>query len=137
MQSDCAMKPKRQTVGSAGYDFYLPMDLDMVPGKTYTIGTGVHLTDEDVPAGYDGRWFMMLVPRSGLGVRHGLRLVNTVGIIDSDYRDEIIATITVDVPTRLVAGSRFMQGIIIPYLVLEGEDEPWSVRNGGHGSTGN
>ena len=125
--------PKRQTLGSCGYDFYAPEDVVLTPGEWTTIDTGVRFDgSEDVTT----NWFMMVVPRSGLGSKYGFRFRNTVGIIDQDYRDTIKATVTVDVPLTLKKGERFMQGIILPYGVFGNEEEPTAIRTGGHGSTG-
>lgn len=82
------------------------------------------------------RWFMMLVPRSGLSNKVGFRIRNTVGIVDMDFRDTIKAMVTVDEPYTLAIGERFLQGIILPYGVFVGEITPTESRTGGHGSTG-
>lgn len=144
-------KPKRATTGSAGYDFFSPDTYVLTPGKWTMIDTGVRLSDEGVrcvdysigddigttitPVGV-GRWFMMLVPRSGLSNKVGFRIRNTVGIIDMDYRDTIKAMVTVDAPYTLQRGERFLQGIIIPFGTFSDEIEPTEERKGGHGSTG-
>ena len=70
--------PKRATVGSAGYDFYTPIDVILKPGETIKIPTGIRC--EMNPS-----WVLMLFPRSGLGFKFRLQLNNTVGVIDSDY----------------------------------------------------
>ena len=70
--------PKRATVGSAGYDFYTPIDITLKPGETIKIPTGIRC--EMNPS-----WVLMLFPRSGLGFKFRLQLNNTVGVIDSDY----------------------------------------------------
>lgn len=127
--------PRRATVGSAGYDFYSPATCDLEPNKWVDIDTGVRLDDADVCAEFS-RWFMMLVPRSGLSNRYGFRLRNTVGIIDMDYRDTIKAKVTVDIPMTLSEGERFLQGVIIPYGTFGNEIVPIDVRKGGFGSTG-
>ena len=70
--------PRRATAGSAGYDFFSPLDFCLEPGKSLRIPTGIR-------AHIDEGWVLMLFPRSGLGFRHQVRLSNTVGIIDADY----------------------------------------------------
>ena len=124
--------PQRQTAGSAGYDFYLPQSVTI--GKTaVTIPTGITAR---IPQGY----FLALVPRSSLGFKFGVRLANTVGIIDSDYffadnEGHIMCRMLADKQCKLNAGDRFVQGIVIPYAV--GDDNPVNQeRNGGMGSTG-
>lgn len=126
--------PKRQTVGSCGYDFYAPEDIVLTPGEWTTVDTGVRFTDKDKTLFKD--WFMMVVPRSGLGSKYGFRFRNTAGIIDKDYRDTIKATMTADTPLTIKKGERFMQGIVMPYLFFFDEEVPTAERNGGHGSTG-
>lgn len=140
-EKDASYIPARQTVGSAGYDVRTPEAVMIIPGDWVTIDTGVRLTDDDVTvdaAGrYCDRWFAMLVPRSGLASRYGLRLRNTVGIIDRDFRGTIKATVTVDEMLLLAEGERFAQMIFVPYLRLAGEDPPERIRGeGGYGSTG-
>ena len=68
--------PVRATGGSAGYDFFLPFPFSVYPGAAITIPTGIRA---EIQPG----WFLMLVPRSGLGFKHGMRLLNTCGIIDA------------------------------------------------------
>lgn len=126
--------PRRQTIHSAGYDFYLPHDIRLLPREWTTFSTGIRFTD-DISPGVD-RWVMELYPRSSYSLRYGLRIRNTVPIIDQDYRGEIMMSLTADVPLDLKAGDRVVQGIFKPYLVLDGEIEPESVRDGGIGSTG-
>ena len=130
--------PRRATRGSAGYDFVSPKDYCLEPGKWLTIDTGVRLeyimadSDRDCP----WQWVMLLAPRSSMGFRYGLRFANTIGVIDSDYPDTIRACVTVDKRCILKRGERFMQGIIVPFLSLDGEIPPTEERTGGIGSTG-
>ena len=70
--------PKRATSGSAGYDFYAPVNIVLEPGKTIKIPTGIRAKMED-------GWVLKCYPRSGLGFKFRMQLNNTVGIIDSDY----------------------------------------------------
>ena len=70
--------PKRATKGSAGYDFFSPIDFSLAPGETIKIPTGIR-------AKIDDGWVLKIYPRSGLGFKFRLQLNNTVGIIDSDY----------------------------------------------------
>lgn len=70
--------PKRATKGSAGYDFYSPIDFELKPRQTIKIPTGIRVRIEN-------GWVLGLYPRSGLGFKYRLQLNNTVGIIDSDY----------------------------------------------------
>lgn len=136
--------PRRSTRGSAGYDFFSPDTYELEPGKWTMIDTGVLMEGDEHVDTLLGRyetfdyikWFMMLVPRSGLSNKVGFRIRNTVGIVDMDYRDTIKAMVTVDEPYTLAKGERFLQGIILPFGTFWGEIMPTESRNGGHGSTG-
>ncbi len=131
--------PARSTAGSAGYDFYLPYDLDLAPNSWYTVCTGIR-------AKLDPGTFLMIVPRSSLGVKYDFRLDNTVGIIDEDYYNAdneghiMLHFSTGDFDyhkheTKFLAGTKIAQGIILPYLTAE-NDQATGTRTGGFGSTG-
>ena len=133
---DALRLPVRATAGSAGYDFYTPVDIHLEPGQTVKIPTGIR-------AKMNADWVLMVFPRSGLGFKYRLQLNNTVGIIDSDYYDSdneghIFIKITNDSnegkTLDLAAGSGFAQGLFIPYGITE-DDDTSDVRNGGFGST--
>lgn len=144
---------KRATLGSAGYDLCVPDAITLHPGQTYRIDTGVRFTGEErivIPRkGKFGRlldrilgertcdrWFMLILPRSSMGMKYGLRFTNTAGVIDSDYRNNILLDVSVDRACFLEAGTRIAQGIVLPYLVFEDEVPPTATRSGGIGSTG-
>ena len=128
--------PQRATRGSAGYDFYLPFALTLLPGDTFKIPTGIRVE-------IDQSWVLKLYPRSGLGFKYRLQLNNTVGIIDSDYfysdnEGHIFAKITNDTnegkTISLKEGDGFMQGIFLEYGITV-DDKANGIRNGGFGST--
>ena len=128
--------PKRATKGSAGYDFFTPVAIELKPGQTIKIPTGIRVEMEE-------NWVLKLYPRSGLGFKYRLQLNNTVGIIDSDYfysdnEGHIFAKITndsnEDKTVSLEAGEGFMQGIFIEYGITF-DDDATQIRNGGFGST--
>lgn len=131
--------PKRATVGSCGYDFYSPLSGDIYPEHDrlqehdyVDIPTGIRCSIKE-------DWALLLFPRSGLGFKYGMRLINGTGVIDSDYyhaenEGHIHARITVDYVAHLDAGQAFMQGVFLPYGITEG-DEADGVRTGGLGST--
>ena len=73
----CAI-PRRATSGSAGYDFFTPVEISLNPGDTVSVPTGIR-------ARINSGWVLLLFPKSGLGFKYRLRLENTVGVIDSDY----------------------------------------------------
>lgn len=133
-----ATAPKQATPGSAGYDLHAHIE-DNIPfaithKKTQTIHTGVSVA---IPEGYVG----LITPRSSLGKR-GLALANTVGVIDSDYRGEILLVVTnhSEKPVNVRQGDRIAQLLLVPVFnpALEVVDElPGTVRGlGGFGSTG-
>ncbi len=69
---------REQPRGSAGYDFFSPVDFTLKPGETIKIPTGIRVFIEE-------DWVLNIFPRSGLGFKFRLQMNNTVGIIDSDY----------------------------------------------------
>ena len=128
--------PKRATKGSAGYDFYTPIDIHLEPGQTIKIPTGIRCE-------MNVRWVLMIYPRSGLGFKYRLQLNNTVGVIDSDYfysdnEGHIFIKMTNDSnegkTVEVEAGDGFMQGIFVQYGITL-DDDVTEVRNGGFGST--
>ncbi len=107
---------------------------DYDPSLPLRIPLGIRLR---IPEGHFG----MLVPRSSTFKRYGLMLSNGVGIIDSDYREELIASFhCVGTPQEIPLGTRLVQLIILPYPVINPiasqieTDE--TERKGGFGSTG-
>lgn len=129
--------PTRATAGSAGYDFATPIDFTLRPGETMKIPTGIRCQ-------IDEGWVLKLYPRSGLGFKFRLQINNTVGIIDSDYfhsgnEGHIFVKISNDSNEDKIiilnSGSRFVQGIFVPYGITF-DDNVNDVRNGGFGSTG-
>lgn len=145
--------PRRATKNSAGYDFYAPCDIMLHHGEWTEVGTGVYLDEDDevsIPKAVTdarrditgmymstaNRWILMMAPKSGLGFKYGVRLANTVGIIDQDYPGEIKVKLTCDCDhVDIPKGKSFVQGIFIPFGVLEGEIKPTEIRTGGFGST--
>lgn len=128
--------PKRATKGSAGYDFFTPVEIHLKPGETMKIPTGIRCQMNE-------RWVLMIYPRSGLGFKYRMQLNNTVGIIDSDYygsdnEGHIYIKITNDSNEDKVLevkqGQGFAQGIFMQYGIVK-DDDVETVRNGGFGST--
>lgn len=126
--------PIRATSGSAGYDFYCPIDVTLKKGESIKIPTGIRCKIDD---GY----VLMLYPRSSLGFKYQMCLLNTVGIIDSDYYNadnegHIIVGIVNrgDNDLTIKANDRFVQGIFAKYY-LANEEENTNMRHGGFGST--
>lgn len=128
--------PRRATAGSAGYDFYAPVQIFLAPGENVKIPTGIR-------AEMEAGWVLKCYPRSGLGFKYRLQLNNTVGIIDSDYfysdnEGHIFVKITNDSKeektVEIASGAGFMQGIFVEYGITT-DDDVTDVRNGGFGST--
>ena len=128
--------PVRATAGSAGYDFFSPVDITLNPGETVKIPTGIRVEMEQ-------DWVLKCYPRTGLGFKYRLQLNNTVGIIDSDYfysdnEGHIFSKITNDSneskSVSIQAGTGFMQGIFVEYGITV-DDDAQGIRNGGFGST--
>ena len=128
--------PRRATKGSAGYDFFSPVDFELKPGETVKIPTGIRVSMRE-------DWVLCIFPRSGLGFKYRLQMNNTVGIIDSDYfysdnEGHIFIKITNDTNegrrVELDAGAGFAQGIFLPYGITV-DDACTGSRNGGFGST--
>lgn len=104
-----ARVPERAHDGDAGYDLCSVESLDLSPGGRALVGTGISVA---IPDGYAG----LVLPRSGLAVRHGVSLVNTPGLIDSGYRGEIqVPLINHDREEsfRVEAGMRIAQLLLV------------------------
>jgi dUTP pyrophosphatase len=106
--------PHYGTKGSAGLDLRacIEADLTIEPGQTVLIPTGmaIHLDDPGIAA--------MLLPRSGLGHKHGIVLGNLVGLIDSDYQGPLMVSCwnRSDIAYTVVIGERIAQMVIVPVL---------------------
>ena len=128
--------PIRATAHSAGYDFFTPAEVFLPPHGSAVIKTGVRALMKE-------GWVLLIYPRSGLGFRLGLRLANTVGVIDGDYAyapNEGHIMIKLYNPgeqsVTLQAGTAIAQGVFTPYGITE-DDCQTAERQGGFGSTGN
>ena len=128
--------PKRATVGSAGYDFFAPIDITLAPNETITVPTGIRAK---INEGY----VLLIFPRSGLGFKYRLQLDNTVGVIDADYygaknEGHILVKITNDSKENktltIPKGTGFAQGIFMPFGITV-DDSTSDIREGGMGST--
>ncbi len=129
--------PQRATVGSAGYDFFAPVDFTLEQGKSLLIPTGIRAKISD-------GWVLNIYPRSGLGFKHRVQLDNTVGIIDADYYNSsneghIMIKLSCDAhdeghAVSLKSGDGFAQGIFLQFGITL-DDCADGVRDGGFGST--
>ena len=130
--------PHYATGGSAGLDLRACLDapLTLLPGQTELIPTGIaiHLDDAGLAA--------VLLPRSGLGHKHGIVLGNLVGLIDSDYQGQIFVSLwnRGDSAFTLNPMERIAQLVVVPVLQVQlnvVDDFAASERGaGGFGSTG-
>ena len=111
--------PAYATDGSAGMDLRAMLDapLDLAPGKTELIPTGIaiHIGDPDLAA--------VILPRSGLGHKHGIVLGNLVGLIDSDYQGQLFVSCwnRGQENFRVEIGERIAQLMLMPVVRAEFE----------------
>ena len=135
-----AIIPTYATDGAACFDLHVVDVGDQHPlyyQNGHVFRTGLSF---EVPQGYA----LMIYSRSGHGFKHGARLSNCVGVIDSDYRGEVMVKLYADIstndPLRVSSGDRIAQAMVIelPTVSLEEVDELGdTVRGtGGFGSTG-
>jgi dUTP pyrophosphatase len=128
--------PGRAHPGDAGVDLFAAVDAELAPGQRVVVPTGVAIA---LPDGYAA----FVHPRSGLGARHGITIVNAPGTVDAGYRGEIRVTL---LNTDTQAPVRFQRGDRIAQLVVQRVERPvfhevdtlpGSARgDGGFGSTG-
>lgn len=133
-----AVIPTKGSKYAAGHDLYACIETGekKIPaGKTEKIGTGICM---EIPEGYFGAVFA----RSGLATKRGLRPANCVGVIDSDYRGEIIVALHNDSETDEVIhnGDRVAQLAFLPVYSIDFEEtdrlDETERGDGGFGSTG-
>lgn len=156
-----AQPPRQATPGAAAYDLFFFSRYDepalIAPHSTVTLGTGVALALDvgvhsfSTPHGTTVERFPtpnrcgLILPRSGLGCKSGLRPGNSPGLIDPDYRGEILVCLHNDgeLSAFVRPGDRIAQLLIVPFLspglwLLDDSEElpPTSRGRGGFGSTG-
>lgn len=138
--NDTATIPTFGSVDAAGCDLYANLapeggSVTIVPGTTYLIKTGIAMEIPERSAGF-------IYARSGLASKRGLRPANCVGVVDSDYRGEIMVALYNDSQVEQVVnhGERVAQMVIGPYLrpefVVVNELEDTDRGVGGFGHTG-
>lgn len=133
---DEATLPTRAHDGDAGLDLYACEAAHIGPGERWSVGTGVAV---EVPEGHAG----LVLPRSGLAMKHGIALVNAPGLIDAGYRGEVRVLLLNTDPAetfRVETGDRIAQLVIAPVALaepVEVEALSDSARgDGGFGSSG-
>jgi len=135
-----AVLPKRATIGSAGYDFVpnIHAPVTIAPGQMKVLPTGIKAY---MPEGY----VLLLFVRSSVGIKRGLVIPNSVGVIDSDYVDNpenegeiFLALWNIGSEIQTVQpGERIAQGIFVPYHLTDNDNAMSNDRVGGLGSTNN
>jgi dUTP pyrophosphatase len=127
--------PSHSHPGDGGTDLYSRIDTVLEPRERRMVPTGIAVA---VPDGFAG----LVVPRSGLALRHGIGVVNGPGLVDSGYRGEINVILINHgpEPVTIARGDRIAQLVVIPVVeqeYVEVEELPPSTRgDGGFGSTG-
>ena len=126
--------PKRSTKMSAGYDICSPVRVKVKAGEPFLIPTGLRcfFSRED--------WVLMIYPRSGLGFKYGMSIIQGTAIIDADYyqaenEGHILLKFVADKDFEIHEGDRIAQGVFIKYGITV-DDEAEGQRTGGIGSTG-
>ncbi|MDD4705747.1 MAG: dUTP diphosphatase [Bacilli bacterium] len=128
--------PKRKTKYSGGYDIMSLIEYVLLPGESKVIPTGLksEFSDDE---------FLMIVIRSSLGFKYGIKLANQVGIIDADYynNEDNEGHILVKLENtgkevfKINIGDRIAQGIFLKYNIVDDEEDIKNKRKGGIGST--
>lgn len=133
---DRATVPTRAYPGDAGLDLYALEEATLAPGERASLRTGIAV---EIPEGHAG----LVLPRSGLAVRHGIALVNAPGLIDAGYRGELqVLLLNTDrhAPFAVAAGERIAQLVLVRVNtpeVVEVDALALSERGaGGFGSSG-
>lgn len=138
--NDQAVIPKYATTGSACFDLATDGNVEYDSAGNAICGTGLAF---EVPENH----VMLIFSRSGHGFKYDISLSNAVGVIDSDYRDEVKIKLKAESLTGqevldgIKQGDRLAQAIVLPYqpafiTVVDHLSDPGTGRNGGFGSTG-
>lgn len=133
---DNYLLPHRKTKSSGGYDILSLMNYELASGGSVVIPTGMKclLPDDEI---------LVIIIRSSLGFKHGIKLSNQVGVIDSDYynNNDNEGHIFIKIENNsdnvfvLKNGDAVAQGIFLKYGTVDSEEEIKQTRKGGIGST--
>ncbi len=133
-----AQSPKYQTPDSAAADLHACLDgpLTVLPGERVRVPTGIAIEYEDKNV------VAVICARSGLSAKHGIALANGIGVVDPDYRGELLVSVVnlSDTPYTFTDGERIAQLLLLP--IIRGEFEIADTLSdtergsGGFGSTG-
>ena len=128
--------PRRGTAFSAGYDLRIPYDLELAPGESTVVMTGLRIC-------MPGNLWLGIYIRSSLGFKYNVRLKNSVAVIDADYygadnEGHLMIGLYNGGDRTLVlhAGDAIAQGILQPYYLTDDDRPVREHRSGGIGSTG-
>lgn len=126
--------PCRKTRFSAGHDISIPFNITLPSKEKLMIPTGVRCK-------MDTDYVMIIAPRSSLGIKKGLRISNTIPVIDSDYYDadnegHIFVSVINDrkEPIKFKGGDNIVQALFVPYGIAD-DNVVIAERTGGIGST--
>lgn len=132
------IKPRRSTAQSAGYDFFNPYNESIIikPGQIINIPTGFKVS-------LDKNKVLLVIIRSSLGFKYNIRLVNQLGVIDSDYynNDDNEGHIWIKIKNEgskkieIPKESGIAQGVITEFALVNGDNLEGKKRQGGFGST--
>ncbi len=109
-----AVLPTRAYDGDAGLDLYAAHAARIAPGQRESVGTGLAVA---IPEGHAG----LVLPRSGLALRHGIALVNAPGLIDSGYRGELrvlLLNTDTEAAFEVAAGDRIAQLLVVAFAAV-------------------
>lgn len=135
VKSGLATLPRQSTAGAAGYDIFTASEAIIPPRGAAVVKTGLHV---QIPP----HTVLLVYSRSGHGFNHGIRLANCTGVIDSDYRGEILVKLQNDSDKefKVEVGDKVAQAVLMPFFRMDFEtvdelDES-DRGTGGFGSTG-
>lgn len=126
--------PRYARASDAGLDLHAAARVVIAPGARAVVGTGIALA---IPEGFAG----LVLPRSGLALRHGVTVLNTPGLVDSGYRGEVKVLLINHDPSAAVTverGERIAQGLFVKVETAQWVevDGHGAETRGGFGSTG-
>ena len=133
-----AKMPTKATRGSGAYDVYSTDELLLAPEGRYAFGTGLAM---EVPEGF----VALVCPRSGLAIKNGVTVLNAPGVVDSDYRGEVMVIMDNigDEPVTISQYDRIAQMVVVHYPmspelipITNIDDHKTERGSGGFGSTG-
>lgn len=135
VKSGLVTLPRQSSAGAAGYDIFAASEATIPPRGAAVISTDLHV---QIPP----HTVLLVYSRSGHGFNHGVRLSNCTGVIDSDYRGEILVKLQNDSDKefRVEIGDKVAQTVLMPFFRMDFEtvnelDES-DRGTGGFGSTG-